>query len=348
MFSRCASRPSAHAAAIARQGARRKDTPDPASAVNPGLIRKLESAFAADFSRVRISSDASAAEVTARNDAGAVTLGDSIALSPLLNFRTDRERLRALSHEFAHVQQQRNGKHQAGPHASERAIEVEAEAAARHVVEGGTPPPVRESWPAGMPARGRFGCGSPRVGRSGESAAPAACSGTGSCATGTACAVPDRGGNGASTSWQLVLHIDIEAPTSQVGINTPGHAWIELTESNGTAYTYGFYPGGMVNPFTERAAPCMRHPDRAHEPCRDRSLTFPVSQQQYQRALDQAIYYCQHPSDYNIRTHNCTSFAVDVLGYAGVRVPNPRGPVGPSRFVCDSPNVLLDEINRQQ
>jgi hypothetical protein len=312
----------------------------------------MESRFDHDFSQVRIHSDVLAEQASRAVDALGFTFGKHIAFAKDQYNPQTSVGQRLLAHELTHVIQQSHGatgaqRFLALTHPSDSS-EVEAEQLSEAVVRGVARVAPIQALSGGSLARGRFVCSTSTPGAVGGGGAPAppTCSGSGPCATGQQCIQPDVAGSGASTSWAISANLDIEAPTNLVGLNTPGHAWIEFSESNGTRYTYGFYPGGLVNPFTHRANPCVRHPDRFHEACRDRVVPFRVTQTQYQNALGQAQYECQHAAYYHLQTNNCMSFVAGVLQWAGQHLPTYTGPVGESGLVCDSPNVLHDTLNR--
>lgn len=146
-----------------------------------------------------------------------------------------------------------------------------------------------------------------------------------------------------------MVHIDIEATTAQqVTAETPGHVWVEFVEGNGARYTYGHYPRARPNLLTMTAPGCFRHPDRYHERCKDETLTFNVTREQYRRALDQAQYYCQNTPNFNVQSNNCTSIAADILGFAGLHLPAHNGPVGSFNLVCDNPHALLEAVRRER
>lgn len=98
------------------------------------ILRAPSSPFAAP-SDVRIHSDASAAASAAALDAAAYTRGNDIYFGEGRYRPESPEGRRLLLHELTHVAQQRN----AGPHASESALEREADEAAETAMTGRVP-----------------------------------------------------------------------------------------------------------------------------------------------------------------------------------------------------------------
>ena len=80
------------------------------SQIEPSTRRKMEQAFGADFSGVRVHNDGAAQENAAALDAEAATHGQDIYLGPGAPSQQSAEGRRLIAHELAHVvQQQRSG-----------------------------------------------------------------------------------------------------------------------------------------------------------------------------------------------------------------------------------------------
>jgi hypothetical protein len=153
---------------------------------------------------------------------------------------------------------------------------------------------------------------------------------------------------GPSNTWTLNLHIDIEAPTAaEATTDTPGHTWVELLDGVGNTYTYGFYPSVPVTEFRWQVPSCVRHPDTGHMACKDRTLSYSLTNKQFADALELAQGICRSPSiaPYHVKTFNCTTFAAMIARSAGQTVPNIQGPVGSVGFGCDNPYALYEATN---
>ncbi len=174
------------------------------------------------------------------------------------------------------------------------------------------------------------------------------CKATWTCAA-TPCDQPDVAGTGASTSWSLDLNIDtdVEKATDITSAADIGHTYVVFKESNGTRYSYGFYPNpstipdAMMRPVVWG---CIVHPDTAHQTCVDYTETYTLTQQQYKDALAFAQASCRMPDSYKLYSNNCTTFAVDVAKKAGQSPPSPRGMAGYGMVAApaDNPNTLKE------
>jgi hypothetical protein len=135
--------------AEARLASRDRQEPTPVSAVVSGVLRStgepiqpqlratMEEAFGQDFSRVRVHTDARAAESARALDASAYTLGSQVVFAAGRYETTTAGGRRLLAHELAHVVQQADGPAAArgvGPIASRQ--ERDAETAAQRVTAG--------------------------------------------------------------------------------------------------------------------------------------------------------------------------------------------------------------------
>jgi hypothetical protein len=170
------------------------------------------------------------------------------------------------------------------------------------------------------------------------------CSGTWTCASDSACTTADVVAQGTSTSWAMVLKLDLEADSAgdvNAMESNVGHAYVEFQESNGTRWTFGFYPGPGPRPdpmFRRTATGCVVHPDTIHASCVDHSQVYTVTQAQYQRALSWAQQACQGTPAYDILSYNCTTFARDLLSQADISLPSIRGRVGSGTLSANADN----------
>lgn len=173
---------------------------------------------------------------------------------------------------------------------------------------------------------------------------PGHCGGGWKCAA-TPCKDPDQAGDGTpATAWKLDLNIDtdVEESTDIVTPSDVGHASVTFTESNGTKYSYGFYPQPDLPPdeFRSMVPGCVAHPDTTHDSCFDYTEHYTLTQQQYTEALEFAQAYCIGVPKYALMTNNCTTFVVDVAKKAGQNPPSPRGGVLGGAKQADNPNTL--------
>jgi Domain of unknown function (DUF4157) len=321
----------------------------PGKPLDPGIRASMEHHFRQDFSRVRIHAGSHAAESATAVNALAYTVGANVVFGAGEYQPETSAGKGLLAHELAHVIQQGQGGVGGAMqiNAPNDPAEQEAERAADAVSRNASPGRI-----AGAPDRGVLARKDKlkRGGAADAGAAPALCGGKWSCATKADCAVPDRAGTGAaSNSWQLIVHIDIEAPTaSDVRLETVGHSYVEFRESNGAVYTYGYYPTQAVDPgwlqHIEKPG-CVVHPDTAHRSCVDYSETFNLTQPQYTAALKAAQDICSLPGAYHAFTNNCATFVGGIARAAGQTLPSPRGGLGPAgAFKADNPNTLIDAL----
>lgn len=202
--------------------------------------------------------------------------------------------------------------------------------------------------------RGGTPAGAPQLQR--KSDGPALCGGTWTCAA-SPCDDPDpgrSGDGGAAASWTLKIMVDIEAPSAEdVGASTVGHTYVELIDSTGRAYTFGFYPdkaSGTPDPvFHPVVSGCVVHPDTNHTACVDYVEQFSLTKKEFEDALSFAKTACKAPPRYNLQTWNCTTFAVEVAKRAGKSLPPVRGKVGSGMLstTADNPNTLFEGLMRR-
>lgn len=261
-----------------------------------------------------------------------------------------------LGHDFGAVQVHTG----AAAETSAAAVNAEAYTVGQHVVFG-----AGRYDPQSAGGRGLLAHELTHVAQQSRSAAPnlqrkasdavKQCGGTWTCAA-SPCEKPDPGREGSAgdpSSWTLKIMIDAEAPSAaDVGANTVGHTYVELSTSTGAAWTYGFYPNkasGTPDPmFHPQVYGCTVHPDTNHASCVDYVETFNVTQPQFQAALSFAQLLCRAPPAYNIQTNNCTTFARDVALRAGHSLPPIRGNVGPGGGVtADNPYTLIEGLRRR-
>jgi hypothetical protein len=326
-----------HARRIARDGSAAPAVAhdalrEPGRPLRSNVRNAMERRFGQDLSGVRVVSGSTADAAARSMGAAAYTVGSTIVAGGGRGPSLESETSGLLEHELAHVVQQRHATPATGgPLAilDDPALEQEADAAAgasRTTVSG--------------VARGLQ-----------RSPDPQLCSSTWTCSSSADCSAPDTTGTGGeSTSWEIIVQIDIEAESAaDVGPSTVGHAYVEFRESNGRVYTYGFYPDpGMRRPdpmFRPETAGCVVHPDRIHGPCVDYHERFTVTKAQYEAALAATQGMCRTPPTYNIQTFNCTTFAVSVAQSASHAMPSPRGVLGGTiKVQADNPNTLLEGL----
>jgi len=314
--------------------------------LSDSLQTEMSARFGHDFSGVRVHTEPAANESVQAVGARAYTVGSHIAFGPAQFTTSTVAGQRLLAHELAHVVQQSGASTSVPPElhvtSPDDPSEAEAERVALSVLSDRDVVPVAAAGIGVRLARG--GC-------SGTPSGPPRCSGAGPCThTSGECRLPDSGAplEGPSNRWTLNLHIDIEAATArEVTPSTPGHTWVEFVEGNGNTYTYGFYPARMVTEFSFVVPSCVRHPDTAHMPCKDRTVSYALTQKQFSEALDFAQSLCAgHESlTYDIRNQNCTTVAAAVVRKAGQAPGNIRGPVGSFNLDCDNPNALFEATN---
>ena len=271
----------------------------------------MEPRFGESFSSVRIHTDRLAAESATAVGALAYTVGSDIVFNVGRYAPSSVQGRNLIAHELVHVLQQNS---------------------LRTPSTTGT----RISRPTSK-------AGQPLVSRA---PAPGHCGGEWTCSA-IPCTQPDEAGDGTlSTSWGLDVNIDTDVATA-ADINTPadvGHASVTFHESNGTKYSFGFYPQPGLSP-TEMVSMvngCVAHPDTTHVSCFDYTEQYKLSQQQYSDALGYAQSYCTAPPKYAILDNNCTTFVVNVAKKAGQTPPSPKGAVGWHGKEADNPNTLKE------
>jgi Domain of unknown function (DUF4157) len=179
------------------------------------------------------------------------------------------------------------------------------------------------------------------------------CGGGGTCAASAQCVEPDPGFGGSpssSTSWQMVVKIDVEESSFEDALRSHhvGHTYVQFLEGNGRQYTYGFYPAGAIpNENVRNVLGCVRHPDRTHASCIDDNVTFTLSHDQYQSALNFAQNLCRIGHSYGVN-YTCTTYASEVASAAGQSLPSSRSEPMTIYYhsvpPIDNPNTLLENV----
>jgi hypothetical protein len=288
--------------------------------MEPALRQDMEQCFGYDFSRVRVHTGAAAEQSAREVNANAYTAGHNIVFGTGRFAPGTHEGKRLLAHELTHVVQQ------SGSDGSSKQTY-----AGQHI----------------MPS---LNSRTILLQREKESK-PQSCAGWTCLADLSACGSPDPGktGNGeASTSWSLSAMIDVDVATpEEVGITTFGHSYVKFNESNGTEYTYGFYPQTTAEAVfgSVKSRPgCIVHPDLTHAPCVDYQESFQLTKAEYDKALANAKLYCEVKPDYELFDANCTSFVAKTVESAGKSLPAYRGKVSPANKTADNPNTLLNSL----
>ena len=305
----------------------------PGRALEPSVSHEAQQALACDFSAVRVHADARAAASAEAVGAEAYTVGRHIVFANGRYAPATPAGRTLLTHELVHVIQQDAAEVPDDSLAVDPDPSLEAQA--RGVAGGEAPGDLGAR--VGPTLQGSF-----------KSSPGSPCGGTRTCAPSAACTTPDTpGGAAASTTWQLTVKIDIEAPTPEaVTEATPGHAFVEFAESNGQVNTFGFYPDPARPPNFLRTTTtgCMVHPDTIHASCVDYNERFALTQPEYDKALDFARTLCKAPPSYDLFNFNCTTFASFVTGAAGKSLPPTKGKVGSWGVVLDNPNTLIEGL----
>lgn len=320
------------------------------SPLHPDVKTLMESRFAFDFSSVRIHDDARAAESSRAVNALAYTVGRNVVFGLGQYAPQTNEGQKLLAHELTHVVQQKD-QARASDYTilpSNSSAEQEADEASGFVVTGRTPQ-ISQSMSGSQ--IGRTGKQGGDAASSGQSAKPQSCSGWTCLADLNECDKPDpgkAGNNQPSNSWSLTVMIDVDVSTAdQVGITTFGHSYVKFSESNGTEYTYGFYPLNKAEVFLGAVKPtpgCIVHPDLSHSSCIDYEEKYSLQKPNYDKALDNAKLWCHSKPTYELFNVNCTTFCAKVVESAGQKLPTYRGKISPASVTADNPNTLLKSL----
>ncbi|GLH74136.1 hypothetical protein GETHLI_26380 [Geothrix limicola] len=325
----------------------------PGQPLDPATRAFMEPRFGQDFSRVRVHADAGAAASAREVGARAYTVGRHIVFGPGGFSPASPGGRELLAHELTHVVQQGPGRDlEAGAELSvdpSPAAEQEAQAVSARIMspEAASPAAVRPS-PAGIQ---RMPLALQRSLGDGE------CTSKGvPCATGDACAKPDKepaAALGQSTAWTLTVNIDTEASSWENALRTTsfGHAFVHFSENSGREFSYGFYPAGAVPNENVRSVPgCVHHPDTTHDRCTDRKVTYSLTQPQYTAALTVAQNQCRSPRNYG-QTFTCATFATEVAQAAGQSIPSARSEPTTVFYQevpgVDNPNTLQDNVDAE-
>jgi hypothetical protein len=151
----------------------------------------------------------------------------------------------------------------------------------------------------------------------------------------------------------MVVNIDIERSSFYNALLSQefGHTYVKLMDSQGRAYTYGFYPANVRPNETRPAVPgCVHHPDTTHSECTDEQVMYTLSQTQHDNALSRAQELCRASPTYHAADYNCTTFAGEIVGAAGQSLPFMRGreTVFYQTIEADNPNTLLDHVREER
>lgn len=141
----------------------------------------------------------------------------------------------------------------------------------------------------------------------------------------------------AQTIYKITIHSHLANPNLPTQVynfstNDPGHAYITMEKSNGTAsrsLTFGFYPSqdtwitGTKNAVTSSIG--QEDPDFRRSNAR---YTITVNETAFNNARNMALNKSTKP--YDLNDYNCTDYAIDVfntaLGGSGIVVPD--SPIG--------------------
>ena len=181
------------------------------------------------------------------------------------------------------------------------------------------------------------------------------------CSESENCAKPDANekGDGSESKWHsLTVNVDIEADDFESALMSKqlGHTHVRFAESNGTQYSYGFYPSGEIPNENKRSvAGCVNHPDTKHDVCTDRAVTFPLKKEQYLSGLQYAQETCRTGHFYGIDSskvsYTCTTFAANVAKAVGKNLPSsaskPTTIYYQSVPSIDNPNTLNENLKTQ-
>ena len=299
---------------LTRPGVAQPQAASNAQALPPGLIRsnssggrplpdsvrhKMESAFGADFSDVRIHVGPQASAIGAL----AFTLGSDIHFAPGLYNPESHHGQHLLGHELAHVVQQRAGRVR-NPFGSgvavvqDPALEAEADRlgmrAASHVA---SPTLQAKSAPANA-----------------ASVRPASASGLQTKSGPTA-------GGGHRLIVGAYLHQERGLPDA-----VAGHGFVAVEGPGGQRQTWGFSPAerARVDPRRDlgRLAGGVRgevhRDDNAFAKPGVRTRSIPISAEQAQTALAKVAEYRSGRHAFSLSRTQCTTFAADVARAAGV------------------------------
>lgn len=315
----------------------------PGQALDVGTRALMEPRFGYDFSRVRVHSDARAAESALAVNALAYTVGRDVVFGGGQYAPDTAVGQRLLAHELTHVVQQQGAAYGPEPIQMELdpgAWEAEAE--------------TQESGIHAQPSRANQH--SLMMKRSGN--ASSHCGGGWTCCNSKACGEPDnkdhqQGPDSLTFNrWLLKVLIDVDVPTANdiMGGADVGHTFVELEDwSTGLTYTYGFYPRPENTPdeWHQSVNGCVAHPDESHRFCIDYTEVFELTKAEFDKALAFAQLYCVGPPNYELLRNNCTTFVEQVVTAAGKSLPAIRGKVAHGAAQADNPNTLLEGLQER-
>jgi hypothetical protein len=303
--------------------------------LDPAARGFMESRFGHDFSQVRVHTNRAAAESATGLNALAYTVGQDMVFGAGQYSPDTPKGRRLLAHELTHVVQ--NDGVTTGSLIAMDSPDSAAEAEASRSEIALQPLRVRNTGVV--------------LQRQGNKK-PQSCSGWTCLADLTQCDRPDPGKVGndqPSKSWTLSAMIDVDVEkAADVGITTFGHSYLKFSESNGTEYSYGFYPRTKAEVVFGGVKPtpgCIVHPDLTHLPCIDYEEKLTLTKGEYDKALENAKLWCHATPTYHLFDVNCTTFVAKVVEAAGKKLPEHRGKVSSSPSVtADNPNTLLESL----
>ncbi|MEM8569177.1 MAG: hypothetical protein AAGF85_22160 [Bacteroidota bacterium] len=114
----------------------------------------------------------------------------------------------------------------------------------------------------------------------------------------------------------ITIYADQPVANSDVPSNgfDPGHSFISISQ-NGFVRVFGFYPeADKVNPFGSIPSAAGDDSGRAY----DVSVTINATPSQ----LSNVIYAAYFTGDYNLNTMNCTDYAINIINFTGLDVPD--------------------------
>lgn len=301
----------------------------------------FEPRFGHDFSRVRVHADARAAESAWAVNALAYTVGQDVVFGFGQYAPKSSAGGRLLAHELMHVVQQ-GFSHSEGalvidPSAS---TEMDANDSISRIGDVTSMPRIfRSISPSMSQALQR---------KKGQ------CKGSGdACAASDLCAIPDTGKEGRreqSDRWELEVNIDIERSSWESALRNKefGHTYVRFWESNGRAYTYGFYPASeLPNENRRTVSGCVHHPDTSHYACIDEIVSYSLSHEQYNAGLARAQEICRDGHSYGA-TYTCTTYAEEIAHSSGKTLPSSRSEPTDVFYqqipAIDNPNTLIENV----
>jgi hypothetical protein len=312
----------------------------------------MEPRFGHDFSRVRVHTDARAAESARAVNALAYTVGKDIVFGKDRYSPGTCPGRRILAHELTHSLQQDSS----SSYSSNGNLEVDPSLDAENEASNTAINTMLSSPPSSVTTG--FALGLQRVTLSLQRGGEDRCSGSGAkCAIDDECANPDRKNEDReenSRSWTLLVNIDIERSSWEEALRKQefGHTYVKFVESNGRRYTYGFYPAGTLPNENNRTVPgCVHHPDTTHDTCINDTVMYSLNQNQYNSALAVAQNICRAGHTYGVG-YTCTTYAEEIVRAAGQSLPSSRSKPTSIFYQSvpsiDNPNTLYENVQEER